>query len=136
MIKKIDHIGVAAKDAGALQAIYEKLLGLPLASTDVVASQKVKVSFYPCAGVRFELLEATSPDSPVAKFVETKGEGMHHVAFEVDDIVAELARATSLGIRLIDEKPRPGAHNTQVAFLHPKSTGGVLIEYVQRPKGH
>lgn len=136
MIRKIDHIGIAAEDSDALRPIYEALLGLRLDSKDRVASQKVDVSFYPCANVRFELLQPSSPESTVARFLASRGPGLHHVAFEVDDIEKELARAKALGMRLIDETPRPGAHNTRVAFLHPKSTGGVLFEYVQHPAGH
>lgn len=136
MIKKIDHIGIAVAKAADAKDVFEGLLGLKLASTDEVASQKVRTAFYPCDTVRLELLEPTSPDSTIAKFLEKKGEGMHHIAFEVDDIQGELARLTKLGVELIDKAPRPGAHGTQIAFLHPRSTRGVLTELVQRPKGH
>lgn len=134
MIKKIDHIGIAVDEHSGVRSVYEDLLGLRLQSTDEVASQKVKTAFYPCADVRLELLEPSSPESTVAKFLERRGEGLHHVAFEVDDIRAELARAKGLGVQLIDEAPRPGARGTQVAFLHPKSTHGVLVEFVERPR--
>jgi methylmalonyl-CoA/ethylmalonyl-CoA epimerase len=136
MIKKIDHIGIAVGKTADAKDVYEGLLGLRLASTDEVPTQRVRTAFYPCADVRLELLEPTSPESAIAKFLEKRGEGLHHIAFEVDDVRAELARLKSKGVALIDEQPRPGAHQTQIAFLHPKSTRGVLVELVQRPKGH
>lgn len=135
MIKKIDHVGIAVTDAGDAKAVYEGLLGLRLASTDEVPTQKVRTAFYPCADVRLELLEPTSPESTVAKFLGKKGEGLHHIAFEVDDVRAELARLAKAGVELIDRAPRPGAHGTEVAFLHPRATRGVLVELVQRPQG-
>jgi len=135
MIKKIDHIGIAVAKTGEAKDVYEGLLGLRLASTDEVPTQKVRTAFYPCHDVRLELLEPTSPESTIARFLEKKGEGIHHIAFEVDDVKAELARLTKAGVELIDKQPRPGAHHTQIAFLHPRSTRGVLIELVQRPQG-
>lgn len=139
MIKKIHHVGVAVPGIADARAVYEKVLGLRQQSTDEVAPQKVRVAFYPCADVRFELLEPTSPESTVAKFLDHRGPGLHHVAFEVDDIRAELGRLKREGVQLIDAEPRVGAHGNLVAFLHPKATGGVLFELVQpasRGVGH
>ncbi len=128
MIKHISHIGIAVKDLDAGIALYEKL-GLKLESIEEVPSQKVKVAFFPCGDTRIELLAPTAKDSPVAKYIETKGEGVQHIAFAVDDLPAELQKAESSEIRLIDKEPRPGAHGADIAFLHPKSTLGVLIEF-------
>lgn len=133
MILKIDHLAVATPKLATGRALFETLLGFRLKGTELVASQKVRTAFYPCSDVNFELLEPTSPEGPVAKFLEKRGEGFHHVAFQVDDVVRELARVKALGVALIDEAPRPGAHGTKIAFLHPQSTNGLLIEFVQRP---
>lgn len=127
MIKHISHIGIAVRDLEAGIAFYEKL-GLKLESIEEVPSQKVKVAFFPCGDTRIELLAPTAEDSPVAKYIEKKGEGVQHIAFAVDDLPAELAAKESEGILLIDKEPRPGAHGADIAFLHPKSTLGVLIE--------
>jgi len=127
MIKHISHIGIAVSDLEAGIAFYEKL-GLKLESIEEVPSQKVKVAFFPCGDTRIELLEPTAEDSPVAKYIEKKGEGVQHIAFAVDDLPAELAAKETDGILLIDKEPRPGAHGADIAFLHPKSTMGVLIE--------
>ncbi|PKN79244.1 MAG: methylmalonyl-CoA epimerase [Candidatus Cloacimonetes bacterium HGW-Cloacimonetes-1] len=127
MIKKISHIGIAVKDLDAGIAFYEKL-GLVLEAVEEVPSQKVKVAFFPCGDTRIELLAPTAEDSPIAKFIEKKGEGIQHIAFGVDDLPAELTTAEAKGIQLIDKEPRPGAHGADIAFLHPKSSGGVLIE--------
>lgn len=127
MIKHISHIGIAVSDLDAGIAFYQKL-GLTLESIEEVPSQKVKVAFFPCGDVRIELLAPTSEDSPIAKFIEKKGEGIQHIAFAVDDLPAELAKAEENGIQLIDKAPRPGAHGADIAFLHPKSTMGVLLE--------
>jgi len=127
MIKKISHIGIAVSDLEAGIAFYEKL-GLKLESIEEVPSQKVKVAFFPCGDTRIELLAPTAEDSPVAKYIEKKGEGVQHIAFAVDDLPAELQKAEASEIQLIDKEPRPGAHGAEIAFLHPKSTMGVLIE--------
>lgn len=127
MVKHISHIGIAVKDLDAGIAFYEKL-GLTLEGVEEVPSQKVKVAFFPCGDTRIELLAPTSDDSPVAKFIEKKGEGIQHIALAVDDLPAELEKAESNGITLIDKEPRPGAHKADIAFLHPKSSMGVLIE--------
>ena len=127
MIKHISHIGIAVTDLDAGIAFYEKL-GLKLESIEEVPSQKVKVAFFPCGDTRIELLAPTAEDSPVAKYIEKKGEGVQHIAFAVDDLPAELQKAEGNEIQLIDKEPRPGAHGADIAFLHPKSTMGVLIE--------
>lgn len=127
MIKHISHIGIAVSDLDAGIAFYEKL-GFKLESIEEVPSQKVKVAFFPCGDTRIELLAPTAEDSPVAKYIEKKGEGVQHIAFAVDDLPNELKEAENKGIQLIDKEPRPGAHGADIAFLHPKSTLGVLIE--------
>lgn len=128
MIKKVSHIGIAVKCLEESIKFYEQL-GLELEATEVVESQKVKVAFLPVGKeVRIELLEATSPESPIAKFIEKKGEGVHHIAFATDNLQDRLDQLATDGIRLIDKTPRGGAHGADIAFLHPKSTGGVLVE--------
>lgn len=128
MPKKISHIGMAVKSLEASIPFYRDVLGMEFEGTEVVAEQKVKVAFLAVGESRIELLEATSPDSPVAKFLEKNGEGIHHVAYEVDDLEAALAQLKKDGVRLIDEIPRMGAHQTRIAFVHPKASGGVLTE--------
>lgn len=127
MIKHISHIGIAVKDLDEGIAFYEKL-GLTLEGTEEVPSQMVKVAFFPVGDTRIELLAPTSEESPIAKFIEKKGEGIQHIAFAVEDLPQALKDTEEDGIRLIDKEPRPGAHGADIAFLHPKSTGGVLIE--------
>lgn len=128
MIKKISHIGVAVKNIEEARKLYEEVFGLKVGDIETSEEQKVKVAFIPIGDTRIELLEATDPQSPIAKFIESRGEGVHHIAFETDNIEAELLRFKEKGLRLIDEKPRPGAHGTKIAFIHPKSTLGVLFE--------
>jgi methylmalonyl-CoA epimerase len=127
MIKHVSHIGIAVKDLDEGIAFYQKL-GLTLEGTEEVASQMVKVAFFPVGDTRIELLAPTSEDSPIARFIEKKGEGIQHIAFAVEDLPQALKETEEDGIRLIDKEPRPGAHGADIAFLHPKSTGGVLIE--------
>ncbi|MCB5271607.1 MAG: methylmalonyl-CoA epimerase [Candidatus Cloacimonetes bacterium] len=127
MVKKISHIGIAVKNLEEGIAFYEKL-GLKLEAIEEVPSQMVRVAFLPCGDTRIELLEPTSEDSPVAKFIEKKGEGIQHLAFAVDDLPQALKDIEAQGVRLIDKEPRAGAHQADIAFLHPKSTNGVLIE--------
>lgn len=129
MITKIDHLGIAVKSLDTAIPYYEKVLGLRCEKVEEVASQKVKTAFFAVGGVHLELLEPTSDDSPVAKFLRDRGEGVHHVAFATDDIGAQLAQAKEGGVRLIHEEPFPGAAGKLVAFLHPKSTFGVLTEF-------
>ncbi|MGI5998897.1 MAG: methylmalonyl-CoA epimerase [Lutispora sp.] len=132
MVKKVDHIGVAVNNLEESVKFYEEILGLKLQGIETVEEQKVKVAFLPIGDTEIELLEATTPDSPIAKFIEKKGQGVQHVAFRVDDIEKALEEMKSLGIKLIDEKPRYGAGGARIAFLHPKSTNGLLVELCER----
>ncbi|WP_221028890.1 methylmalonyl-CoA epimerase [Actomonas aquatica] len=129
MITRIDHLGIAVKNLDTAIAYYEKALGLKCEHTEEVASQKVRTAFFHCGEVHLELLEPTADDSPIAKFLEKNGEGIHHVAFATDGIEAQLKGAADAGVRLIHETPFEGAANKMVAFLHPKSTHGVLTEF-------
>jgi len=131
MLKKINHIGIAVKSLEASIPFYRDQLGMSFEGTEEVVEQKVKVAFFQIGESRIELLEPTTDDSPIAKFLEKKGEGVHHMAYEVDDVEIALAKMKEQGVRLIDETPRLGAHNSLIAFLHPKSTGGVLTEICQ-----
>ena len=132
MVSKIDHIGIAVSNLDEAVKLYKDVLGLELHGTEVVPEQKVKVAFLTVGDTEVELLESTSADGPIAKFIETKGQGIQHIAFRVDDIEAALEEMRAKGMRLIDEKPRYGAGGAKIAFLHPKSTGGVLIELCER----
>lgn len=132
MVRKIDHIGIAVKSIEEALKFYENVLGLKAAGTEVVAEQKVKVAFLPTGDSEVELLEATSEDSPVAKFIEKNGEGIQHIAYRVDNVEAAIEEMKAQGMRMIDEKPRYGAGGAKIAFCHPKSTGGVLVELCQR----
>jgi methylmalonyl-CoA epimerase len=127
----IDHIGIAVKDLAASLAFFHDALGLEVEAPEEVASQRVRAHFLPAGDSKLELLEATSPDSAIARYIEKRGAGMHHVAFRVDDIVAALAQLKARGVRLIDEQPRPGAEGALVAFIHPSSAHGVLVELKQ-----
>lgn len=126
--KAVNHIGIAVKSIDAHKEFYEKTLGATFEGVEVVADQKVKVGFFKVGDVRLELLEPTDPTSTVAAFIEKKGEGLHHVAYTVDNIQKRLDDLKAGGVKLIDEKPRAGAHHTQIAFLHPKASCGVLTE--------
>ena len=128
MINHIDHLGIAVRSLDETVPVYEKALGLRCEHREEVASQKVRTAFFDVGGVHMELLEPTSPESPIAKFLADRGEGIHHIAFRTDDITAQLAQAAGAGVRLIHEKPFDGAAGKLVAFLHPKSTHGVLTE--------
>lgn len=130
-LRRINHIGIAVRSIEAVLPYYERALGLTCARREEVASQQVRVAFLPVGEVTLELLEPTSPESPIAKFLEKSGEGIHHVAFETDAIGDQLRQASDAGIRLIHETPFEGAHAMMVAFLHPKSTFGVLTEFCQ-----
>ncbi len=131
MIQQIDHLGIAVRDLEASIEYYETALGLHCHGTEEVASQKVKTAFFSAGDVHLELLEPTAEDSPIAKFLEKSGEGIHHIAFRVDDIEGQLKKASEAGVRLIHEVPFEGAADKLVAFLHPKSTHGVLTEFCQ-----
>ena len=127
-MEKIEHIGIAVKDLETSNVLYEKLLGKPHYKIEEVPSQGVRTSFFKVGGNKIELLAATKEDSPIAKFIAKKGEGMHHIAYAVEDIVKELKRLETEGFQLIDTKPKKGADEKWVAFVHPKSAGGVLVE--------
>ncbi|MDX2175063.1 MAG: methylmalonyl-CoA epimerase [Candidatus Sumerlaeia bacterium] len=127
-VKAINHIGIAVKSIADQRPFYEGQLGAIFEGEETVADQKVKVGFFRVGDVRLELLEPTEPESTVAAFIEKRGEGLHHVAYTVDDLPARLAELKAGGVRLIDEAPRDGAHHTRIAFLHPKSSCGVLTE--------
>lgn len=129
MIQQIDHLGIAVKNLDEVAKFYEESLGLHCHGREEVASQKVKTAFFEAGEVHIELLEPTSEDSPIAKFLEKNGEGIHHIAFRVDDIEGQLKKASDSGVRLIHEVPFDGAAGKLVAFLHPKSTHGVLTEF-------
>lgn len=130
-MKKIEHIGIAVKDLEVSNILFAKLFGKPHYKTETVESEGVKTSFFDVGPNKIELLEAMHYDSPIAKFIEKRGEGVHHIAFAVDDIVSEIKRLKSEGFTVLNEVPKKGADNKLVAFLHPKSTNGVLIELCQ-----
>lgn len=134
MFKKIEHIGIAVKDIEVSNKLFEKLLGVPAYKSEEVESEGVITSFFKNGPNKMELLAATKSDSPIAKFLGKRGEGVHHVAFEVDDIVLEIARLKKEGFVVLDEIPKKGADNKWVAFLHPKSTNGILVELCQEIK--
>jgi len=133
-VKALNHIGIAVHSIDEQRAFYEETLGAEFENIEDVPSQRVRVGFFRIHDVRLELLEPTDPESPIAKFLEKRGSGLHHVAFTVDDINARIAELKEEGLRMIDETPRPGAHHMQIAFLHPKSTFGVLTELCQPPE--
>lgn len=124
----IEHIGIAVKDLSAAIDFYEKVLGLTCYNIEEVAEQKVRTAFFMVGQTKIELLETTDPEGPIGKFIEKRGEGIHHIAFSVDKIEDQLKHASELGITLIDNIPRKGAEGLDIAFLHPKSTLGVLME--------
>ena len=128
MIQRIDHLGIAVHKLEDAIPFYEKVLGLKCERIERVPTQKVRTAFFQVGEVHIELLEPTDEDSPVAKFLRERGEGIHHLAFESTDLLGQLAQARAQGVRLINETPVPGARDAQVAFLHPKSTHGVLME--------
>lgn len=132
MIKKVDHIGIAVKSLEEALPFYTETLGLPLQAIEEVESQKVKVAFIQVGETKLELLEPTSVDSPVAKHIEKRGEGIHHVAFGVDSIQARIDEMKEKGIQMLQDEAKPGAGGAQVAFMHPKSTGKVLYELCEK----
>lgn len=129
MLQKIDHLGIAVKSLEAAIAHYEQVMGLECEQIEEIASQKVRTAFFEVGQTHIELLEPTSEDSPIAKFLEKNGEGLHHVAYYTDDIEGQLKKAREAGCRLINTEPVPGAGGKRIAFLHPKSTNGVLTEF-------
>jgi len=134
MLEKIDHIGIAVKSIEKTSKLLGNILELKVASEEIVEEQKVKVAFLPLGDSELELLESTSPEGSIAKFIERKGEGIQHIAFKVNNIEEVLEKLKKEGVRLIDEKPRYGAGRAKIAFLHPKSTNGILIELCERDK--
>lgn len=132
-LKRIEHIGIAVKSIEAVRPYYENVLGLKCYAIEEVADQKVKTAFFKIGQTKIELLEPTSEDSSVAKFIEKRGEGIHHIAYLTDDVAASLKEAEEKGIKLIDAAPRKGAEGLNIAFMHPKSTAGVLTELCENP---
>lgn len=132
MVNKIDHIGVAVKNLEESLKFYQETLGLDLQGIEIVEEQKVKVAFLPIGDTEIELLESTDENGPIAKYIANKGEGVQHIAYRVNDIEKAIADMLAKGVRMIDEKPRYGAGGAKIAFCHPKSTNGVLVELCQR----
>lgn len=127
-MEKIEHIGIAVKSLKNAIPLYESLLGTPCYKTESVASEGVTTAFFQTGENKIELLESADPEGVIAKFIEKKGEGIHHIAFAVDDIYAEMKRLSEAGFQLLSPEPKPGADNKLVCFLHPKTTGGILVE--------
>jgi len=125
---RIEHIGIAVADLEKSVALYEKLLGQPCYAVEEVADQRVRTAFFKVGETKIELLESTDPEGPIARFIEKRGEGIHHIALSVEHVADALQEASELGINLIDRDPRKGAEGLQIGFLHPKSTHGVLLE--------
>jgi methylmalonyl-CoA/ethylmalonyl-CoA epimerase len=135
-VKAVNHIGIAVRSIDAQKSFYEGALGAVFEGVEVVPDQKVRVGFFRIGDVRLELLEPTDPASTVAAFLEKRGEGLHHVAFTVEGIEARIAELKRSGLRMIDDVPRPGAHHMQIAFVHPRSTFGVLTELCEPAGDH
>ncbi len=131
---KIEHLGIAVKELQTSIPLFEQLLNTPCYKTEIVASEAVSTAFFQTGDSKIELLEATKAESPIAKFIDKKGEGIHHIAFEVENIEAEMKRLAALGFELLNQTPKKGADNKMVCFLHPKTTNGVLIELCQEIK--
>ena len=131
MPKKLEHIGIAVKDLAASEALFTQLLGVAPYKREEAESEGVMTTFFLLGDVKFELLAATNPESPIAKFIEKKGEGIHHIAFDTTNIVTTLEEKSAQGFQLINTSPKDGADNKQIAFLHPKSTNSVLVELCQ-----
>jgi len=134
MLTNVEHIGIAVRNIAASNELFTKLLNVAPYKAEMVESEGVSTSFFRVNETKIELLEATNPDSPIAKFLEKKGEGIHHIAFEVDDLVVEIERLKAEGFTVLNEVPKRGADNKLVCFLHPKGTNGVLIELCQEIK--
>ena len=133
-IKRIAHIGVAVADTDEAGKFYSQMMDLPLDRQETLG--ELKVSFVPVGETNIELVQSTTPDGVMTKFIDKRGEGIHHIAYEVEDIDEALQELKTKGVRLVDQEPRPGAHGTRVVFLHPKATNGVLTELVEYPKDH
>ena len=132
IVLKIDHLGIAVNSIDEGKKFWSDILGLEFEGAETVAEQKVTTAFFPVSESEVELLESTSPDGPVAKYIEKRGAGIQHVAFRVEDIDAALAELKEKGVKLIDQEPRIGAGGARIAFLHPKATGGILVELCER----
>ena len=132
MLRKLDHIAIAVHNVENAAKFYQDMLGLELRNVELIEEQKTRVGFLTIGGTSIELVEPSCEDSPIGKFLTAKGPGIHHLCFEVDDIVQEIETLKHQGAQLIDEVPRPGAHETLIAFLHPRGTGGVLVELCQK----
>ncbi len=133
-MRKIEHIGIAVKDLAISIPLFEKLLNSQCYKSELVADEKVNTAFFISGGTKIELLESTDPDGVISKFIEKKGEGLHHIAFDVEDIHAEMERLKNEGFILLSDEPRPGADNKLICFLHPKSTNGLLVELCMEKK--
>jgi methylmalonyl-CoA/ethylmalonyl-CoA epimerase len=131
-VLKIDHLGIAVKSLTGVKSFWSDVLGLELKGSETIEDQKVRTTFIPVGESEVELLESTSPDGPIARYIENKGEGIQHVAFRVENLERALEEMKKKGIRLIDEKPRIGAGGSKIAFLHPKATNGVLVELCEK----
>jgi methylmalonyl-CoA/ethylmalonyl-CoA epimerase len=136
LVKAINHIGIAVRSIEAQRPFYEGTLGAIFEGVEEVVDQKVRVGFFRVGDVRLELLEPSDPSSTIATFLEKKGEGLHHVAYTVDDIESRIAELKQTGVRMIDDSPRPGAHHTRIAFVHPKSSCGILTELCEPAGEH
>lgn len=130
-LNKIEHLGIAVRSLEEGNALYTKIFGVPPYKEEAVESEGVRTSFFKAGPNKIELLEATNPDSPIAKFIEKRGEGLHHIAYAVENIRAEMQRLSAAGFQLLNEEPKAGADNKWVCFLHPRNTGGTLIELCQ-----
>ena len=135
MLKRINHVAIAVNNIEEAAGFYQDILGLKLSGVELVTDQKTKVAFFRIGESSIELVQPADKDSPLARFLETRGQGIHHICLEVDDIESEVKALLDKGAKLIDQKPRPGAHDTKVSFIHPKSSNGVLIELCELPKG-
>ena len=135
MLKRINHVAIAVNNIEEAAGFYQDILGLKLSGVELVTEQKTKVAFFRIGESSIELVQPADKDSPLARFLETRGQGIHHICLEVDDIESEVKSLLDKGAKLIDQKPRPGAHDTKVSFIHPKSSNGVLIELCELPKG-
>lgn len=133
-MRKIEHLGIAVRDLKKSNELFQRLLGSAHYKTEIVEGEGVETSFFQVGDTKIELLEATKPDSPIAKFIEKKAEGIHHIAFDVEDIYSEMERLRAEGFEILNEIPKEGADNKLVVFLHPKSTNGVLVELCQNKK--
>lgn len=135
MLKKIDHIGIAVADLESAVKKYKDITGKEPTHKEVVEEQKVATAFFPVGDIRLELLKGIHPDSPISRFIEKRGEGIHHICFEVDDLKKSLEAMSKMGLHFIEETSGKGTRGTKVAFIHPKSTGGILMELVEYPEG-